>query len=753
MADLTQLTKIDFFVDPTSTSTNQEVLNKALAKLEEMQENADNITDGVYDEFYYGYTYDSRNDLKHYIFPDGVVTEFTLGKNIFMDDEVIPNMDTPADEPTNKAFPDLGYEYLTSTPDDIQELINDTVWDSTLTDGTKYKQVQIQIVSTATAAQIDNKELYVTFYNDIKEFYPVKTSITPTGSIVDLVPIGLNHENLHFTVNTPVGTTVEAIYVKLWIKNNPVGIVTIDNITADNHLDGTEQDSMTTITVSGTATEGVISDGDIVTLEINDNTYTTTVTNGVWSVGVDINDLKDDTVFTATVASKDEDGFSAFSTSDEHTHTVDLRFGEIVVSDIDGDNIVDDSNTGDILVLGTATGGIIADGDVVTVTSAGQDFTSVVELGAFSVAVPTTNLKASTTITVKVESQDFANYTLVTSVSHSHTVKTFNVSRTSSGPAQSLYTNDFYGEAVSANKNGDVLAARPGYNGIGRVEYIKASGGVVSLNPYLGSSGDYFGSSCAISNTVIVAGSPNDDDSGTSSGSACIFDMNGTFVKKIKLPNGYMPSAYYGNSVACNDTHIVIGCKGYNGMGAIFIYDKDGNNEVMIQSSNIASGDSFGYKVDMSDNKIIVAAPYKNSNNGAVYIYDLDGTNEYIVNGTTGKRFGYDVAISNTKYGVSEISASKTHFYDLNTHTLLVSKPGGWAFGMNDSVFACAVGANPGTVTFYNYAGDTLRTINGIQDFEQFGSDIYGSDYKFVIGANRYDVSTKTEAGRISIIG
>lgn len=93
----TKLTKINFLVDPATVSTVQETIDKTMAKLEEMQiADTNKDASGAFIKFYYGYIYDGRNDVKHYVFPDATVTEYLLTKNIYRDFEVIPSAEINA---------------------------------------------------------------------------------------------------------------------------------------------------------------------------------------------------------------------------------------------------------------------------------------------------------------------------------------------------------------------------------------------------------------------------------------------------------------------------------------------------------------------------------------------------------------------------------------------------------------------------------------------------------------------------------
>ncbi|MEH0690337.1 tandem-95 repeat protein, partial [Vibrio cholerae] len=101
------------------------------------------------------------------------------------------------------------------------------------------------------------------------------------------------------------------------------GTVTVAKITEDDVINKAE--SGQTITVTGTATGGDISEGDKVTMSINGKPYETTVdADGNWSVDVAGADLAEDTAFDVNVASTDVAGNPVTSTGSS-THTVDLE--------------------------------------------------------------------------------------------------------------------------------------------------------------------------------------------------------------------------------------------------------------------------------------------------------------------------------------------------------------------------------------------------------------------------------------------
>ncbi|MEA2021888.1 MAG: FG-GAP repeat protein, partial [Candidatus Caldatribacteriota bacterium] len=91
--------------------------------------------------------------------------------------------------------------------------------------------------------------------------------------------------------------------------------------------------------------------------------------------------------------------------------------------------------------------------------------------------------------------------------------------------------------------------------------------GAVYLNKLLAPdavAGDLFGGSVAISGDKIVVGSYGDDDNGSDSGSAYIFNTDGSYVTKITAPDGEADDNF-GRSVSISGDKIVVGA----------IYDDD----------------------------------------------------------------------------------------------------------------------------------------------------------------------------------
>ena len=192
--------------------------------------------------------------------------------------------------------------------------------------------------------------------------------------------------------------------------------------------------------------------------------------------------------------------------------------------------------------------------------------------------------------------------------------------------------NSYQGSAYIFDLNGTQLAK------------ITASDGAVD---------DFFGQSVAVGNGRIVVGAYADDDNGSQSGSAYIFDLDGTQLAKITASDGAGGDGF-GWSVAVGCGRIVVGAKndsvGANPVGSAYIYDLDGTLLAKITASDGDAFDDFGWSVAVGNGRIVVGAVYGDSSQGLAYIFDLDGTQLAKITASDGAafdNFGVSVAVGN----------------------------------------------------------------------------------------------------------
>ena len=155
-----------------------------------------------------------------------------------------------------------------------------------------------------------------------------------------------------------------------------------------------------------------------------------------------------------------------------------------------------------------------------------------------------------------------------------------------------------------------------------------------------GASKDYFGYSVNIFGDVIVIGAYDDDDNGSNSGSAYVFEkpidgwVDITQVAKLTAADGEEYD-YFGFSVSISEDVIVVGATGddNNGMdlGSAYVFGKptggwvDTTETAKLTSSDGESKDNFGYSVSISGDVIVVGATGDDDNGmdlGSAYVFE-----------------------------------------------------------------------------------------------------------------------------------
>ena len=187
---------------------------------------------------------------------------------------------------------------------------------------------------------------------------------------------------------------------------------------------------------------------------------------------------------------------------------------------------------------------------------------------------------------------------------------------------------------------------------------------IAKLLPNDGAATDFFGRSVAISGATAIVGAYSDNDNGELSGSAYLFDTTtGRQVAKLLADDG---AAFdrFGRSVAISGAIAIVGA--YNDddngsdSGSAYLFDiSDPANPVQaakLLPTDGATSDWFGFSVAISGTTALAGA-YKNDDNGqssgSAYLFDVSIPElplqiaKLLPNdGVSGDLFGYSVAIS-----------------------------------------------------------------------------------------------------------
>ncbi len=157
------------------------------------------------------------------------------------------------------------------------------------------------------------------------------------------------------------------------------------------------------------------------------------------------------------------------------------------------------------------------------------------------------------------------------------------------------------------------------------------------LLPSDGEVGELFGSAIAISGNTAIVGAARDDVNGSKSGSAYIFEDNGSGWAQVGklLPHDGAIDDHFGSSVSISGETAIVGANGNddNGpwSGSAYIFEDDGTgwSEVTkLLPDDGAEHDVFG-SVSISGNTAIVGARNDDDNgdnSGSAYVFQDDGT-------------------------------------------------------------------------------------------------------------------------------
>ncbi|HCT7578652.1 TPA: Ig-like domain-containing protein, partial [Enterobacter cloacae] len=160
--------------------------------------------------------------------------------------------------------------------------------------------------------------------------------------------------------------------------------LTINTVSDDDVINSAEHTQALMVTGSVTGAEA----GDVVTVTINNKSYTATVdASGNWSVGVPAADVSALTAgdYTITAALTDKAGNSNSAT---HDVEVNLTAPVLTIDTVSGDDVINSTEkTQDLTITGTATG--LTAGAVVTVMLNGKAYSATVDdNGLWSTSVP-----------------------------------------------------------------------------------------------------------------------------------------------------------------------------------------------------------------------------------------------------------------------------------------------------------------------------------------------------------------------------
>ncbi|PCI10293.1 hypothetical protein COB72_03710 [bacterium] len=221
--------------------------------------------------------------------------------------------------------------------------------------------------------------------------------------------------------------------------------------------------------------------------------------------------------------------------------------------------------------------------------------------------------------------------------------------------------DDFFGWALDID-NGIVVVGSRGDddNGTnsGSVYLFDADTGTQlhKLSPSDGAFLGFFGWSVAIENNIVAVGSFGDDDNGFFAGAVYLFDtISGAQIMKL-LPNDGAPNASFGQAVDINNGIVAVGAWGDNengsGSGAAYLFDAaTGTQLAKLLPDDASPDDQFGNSISLSNGLVAVGSWLDDDfgiDSGAVYLFDTAGIQLAKIlpdDGSTEDLFGASVSI------------------------------------------------------------------------------------------------------------
>lgn len=176
------------------------------------------------------------------------------------------------------------------------------------------------------------------------------------------------------------------------------------------------------------------------------------------------------------------------------------------------------------------------------------------------------------------------------------------------------------------------------------------------LHPDDAAAGDQFGYSVSIDGSIAVVGAPKAFRNGARSGTVYAFDTTSGAQLMRYLPEDPEWDWYFGWSIAVDGNRLLVGARGddTNGTrsGSAYLFDVTTGEQLMkvIPGDNEAE-DAFGQSVDMSGNLLLIGAP-GSDDSGAAYVFDATSGTQLAKlqasDGVAGDHFSYSLSLSGT---------------------------------------------------------------------------------------------------------
>lgn len=285
-----------------------------------------------------------------------------------------------------------------------------------------------------------------------------------------------------------------------------------------------------------------------------------------------------------------------------------------------------------------------------------------------------------------------------------------------------IQANDTFGALMQVDRENGmyaVISSPDSNDGKGAIYIYKSvQQGWSVLSKFVGeTANEGFGSSVAVSDGIVVAGSPNRSR-------VRIFEVlvNEDIIERTALV-GEEELDRFGSSVAVSESQIVVGAPSHGDSGAVYIYEPTDEDEWVVLKKMTPNDEEagnfqlFGFSLAIQYDTLIIGRKGTQSDSGAAYVYRRSDDNEWTL---------FQLISSPSPTGIGDDYANAVDlFIDLETTetTILIS-----ARGANDLVGQVHVYTDPTRTDFL--LQQTLKPSEGT-DSKAFGTSV--SVYKDTI--------------------
>jgi hypothetical protein len=370
-------------------------------------------------------------------------------------------------------------------------------------------------------------------------------------------------------------------------------------------------------------------------------------------------------------------------------------------------------------------------------------------------------------------------------------------------------TQDYFGTSVSISGNFAIVGTmldEETFGGQGSASFYHFNGTEwvfqQKITDVPAEFGANFGNSVCISGTYAIVGALN--DGAVNVGSASIYEYNGTNWVLMQKITDASPNfnAFFGVSVSISGNYAIVGAYGDDvgpgsTTGSASIYEYNGTNWVLMEQIVDATGgpdDWFGSSVSISDDRAIVGA-YKDddgssTDEGSASIYQYNGTNWVLMQkltdnlGVVGAFFGKAVSLSGNYAIIGAYGEDVGGNFDQGSASFFTFNGTNWVFKQkivdpdgnpNDNfgysvsisdnlaivgILADDVASNPnqGSTTIFQRVGTGWQKLQYLTDPGGSTQDLFGasvaidnSNKRFAVGAvGAFSLAGKVVFGKMN---